>query len=208
MPVSAPLITKCTVTEVYYLKAMVLCTREILVLTGRSDTPKKASKRYFQTGSFIFKFYQHLPWTDEGHRLFSRVNGYHLGAASSQRLLTRAERRLRAKEVLDNLPMEDKPSPDRLDAILFQNLELLKQTMFKDVQFPIFDKYSRSEIAFSQMDMTMVQAAFIGSVVVFPRHFGATNATEEELQGYHYLKVVHSEQNLSRLYCLQLIFNS
>merc|ERR1719300_481590 len=35
--------------------------------------------------------------------------------------------------------------------------------------------------------MTLVQAAFIGSVVVFPKHFGAGSATQLELEGYLHL---------------------
>ena len=35
--------------------------------------------------------------------------------------------------------------------------------------------------------MALVQAAFIGSVVVFPNHFGAGSATKQELEGYLHL---------------------
>ena len=37
------------------------------------------------------------------------------------------------------------------------------------------------------MDMALVQAAFIGSVVVFPSHFGAGGATALDLEGYLHL---------------------
>ena len=60
------------------------------------------------------------------------------------------------------------------------------------------------------MDMALVQAAFIGSVVVFPSHFGAGGATTLDLEGYlhlwrvvgYYLGVKDS-CNLAKLPCLE-----
>merc|ERR1711994_1188462 len=118
---------------------------EILVLTRRSETRKKALPRYKATGVFISKFYHFEPWTPEGQKALKEVNHYHLQAALHQRLLTRAERKAKAKEILANLPEEEKIPKHPLDVVLSENIELLKVTRFKDTQFDVYEEYVNSE---------------------------------------------------------------
>ena len=100
------------------------------------------------TGKHIHQFYTHLPWTSEGQKVFQTVNHYHLQAAMSQRLMSKAERSAKAKEVLSNLPLEDKIPPHPLDQVLFDNLDLLKETRFKGRKFHLYEKYVANPIAF------------------------------------------------------------
>ena len=48
------------------------------------------------TGKHIHQFYTHLPWTGEGQKVFQTVNHYHLQAAMSQRLMSKAEHSAKA----------------------------------------------------------------------------------------------------------------
>jgi len=160
---------------------------EVLVLTGQSETRKKAFPRYVSTAKHIFQFYNFEPWTKEAQEVFRVVNNYHLQAALKQRSMTRSERSARARQVLENLPPEEKLPPHPLDSVLAENIRFLRETTFKDFKFEVYHRYAASEVAFSQMDMALVQAAFIGSVVVFPKHFGAAHATEQDLRGYLHL---------------------
>ena len=69
-------------------------------------------------------------------------------------------------------------------------LGIAEKSSKKNTAYGIYfvsDRYTANPVAFSQMDMALVQAAFIGSVVVFPNHFGAGSATKQELEGYLHL---------------------
>ena len=114
--------------------------REILTLTGRTNTVKSASKRYFMTGKNIHLFYTTLPWTEEGQKVFNIVNNYHLQAALSSRTLSRHERHERASGALENLKPEEKLPCHPLDQVLFDNLALLKDTQFKDRKFELYNR--------------------------------------------------------------------
>ena len=160
---------------------------EVLVLTRRSETPQKAQHRYRATGSFISKWYDELPWTESGHQLFEVVNGYHKSAADQFRSLTRSERQKKAKEILDAIPGNERVPDHPLDDVLLENVRILRDTKFKDVKFHIFERYLKSDTLFSQLDMAMVQAAFIGSIAVFPDRFGAAKSTTIELEGFIHL---------------------
>ena len=49
----------------------------------------------------------------------------------------------------------------------------------------------KSDLAFSQFDMAMVQVAFFASLVGFPEHFGAGSAPQEALEDFlHLWKVI------------------
>ena len=45
----------------------------------------------------------------------------------------------------------------------------------------------KSNVAFSQFDMALVQAAFFAIVVLFPEHFGAGAVTREDLEDFLHL---------------------
>ena len=135
------------------------------------------------------------------------VNKYHQDAALMCRKYTREERREKAVAILDKLPpVTDVRRKLYLDNILFKNLSDIKEAQFKDKRFELYEHYISSEVAFSQMDMALVQAAFFASFTAFPDHFGAQHASDEELCAFvHVWRVIgyylglKDEYNLARL---------
>ena len=49
------------------------------------------------------------------------------------------------------------------------NIEELRNTRFKDHEFPIYEEYTNTDVIFSQLDMALVQIAFFASIIIFPR---------------------------------------
>merc|ERR1711994_914253 len=81
-----------------------------------------------------------------------------------------------------------------------------RNTRFKDKKVELYHRYVSSEVAFSQMDMALVQAAFFASFTAFPDHFGAQHASDEELCAFvHVWRVIgyylglEDQYNLARL---------
>ena len=165
-----------------------------------------------ETGYHISSWYRMTPWDVEKCNKESTVsieivNKYHQDAALLCRKYSRDERREKAVSILEKLqPVQIPPRKAHLDNILFQNLSEIKNTRFKDKEFELYHRYVNSEIAFSQMDMAMVQAAFFASFTAFPDHFGAQHASNEELQSFvHVWRVIgyylglEDQYNLARL---------
>lgn len=142
---------------------------DVLVLTQKSETKKKAFFRYIDTGYYMSRFLQGpAPW--ENDNIFHIVNQYHSKAAEMARKMTKNQRHQAAKDKLEQLKAEDKiPLNDEFDQALMSDLEYYKTRVFQSTSFPIFDKYMRSDVIFSQFDMAMVQIAFFASVVIFPQ---------------------------------------
>ena len=168
--------------------------------------------RYIETGYHISSWYRMTPWDSEkcnedGTMSIEIVNKYHQDAAQLCRKDSRDERRGKAVSILEKLPPNPvNPKKARLDNILFKNLSEIKDNMFKHNKFELYNRYISSEVAFSQMDMAMVQAAFFASFTAFPDHFGAQHATDEELQSFvHVWRVIgyylglEDPYNLARL---------
>jgi hypothetical protein len=42
----------------------------------------------------------------------------------------------------------------------------------KEGEFDYFDKYTRSNLVFSNLDMALVQSAFFASLLVYPAEYG------------------------------------
>ena len=67
-------------------------------------------------------------------------------------------------------------------------LKSIKDYKNQNVQhYPIYERYMRSDVAFSQFDMAMVQTAFFASLVGFPNHFGAGSCSRESLEDFLHL---------------------
>ena len=169
--------------------------------------------RYIETGYHISSWYRMTPWdtttqanTDSVISI-EIVNKYHQDAATLCRKYSREERRERAVAIIEKLPpITDVRRKLYLDGILFQNLSDIKEAQFKEKRFELYEKYINSEVAFSQMDMALVQAAFFASFTAFPDHFGAQHASDEELCSFvHVWRVIgyylglKDEYNLARL---------
>ena len=151
------------------------------------------------------------PWDDtdpdDGTSSIQIVNSYHQQAAQLIRQCSRDENREKAIAILDNLPHPNNfRTLSKLDIILLDNLSQYKERYFKDDKFELYHRYINSDIAFSQMDMAMVQAAFFASFTAFPDKFGAEHATDLELASFvHVWRVIgyylglKDEYNLARL---------
>merc|ERR1712080_32606 len=61
--------------------------------------------------------------------------------------------------------------------------ELREQTQIPEE----FWKYVNDSTLFSQTDMTLVQGAFFGQFLLFPRHYGAAYVTKEEVRDFLHL---------------------
>jgi hypothetical protein len=151
------------------------------------------------------------PWDDtlsnDGSMSIEIVNKYHQTAAEFCRKLSREERYEKAVCILEKLPSQKQVSrKTQLDQVLFENLSQIKDRKFKGKHFELFHRYVNSEVAFSQMDMALVQAAFFASFTAFPDDFGAQHATDAELLAFvHVWRVigyylgVEDQYNLARL---------
>jgi hypothetical protein len=143
------------------------------------------------TGNYIQKLYEELPW--EKNSSIQQVNSYHSESAKQVRQLSRCElRRLDIKFAVSTKTLSEIPScnirqaikimetlPEEITAmILLQNLKVLKESDFHGVQFPVYERYCKYEVLFSQFDMAMVQSAFLTSIVIFPDNLGVKGAPQ------------------------------
>ena len=65
--------------------------------------------------------------------------------------------------------------------VLLAELAEIRQNT--DIPHEFYD-YVNDSIAFSQVDMTMVQGAFFGQLLLFPEHYGAKNVSLEETKNF------------------------
>ena len=67
------------------------------------------------------------------------------------------------------------------DRILLEEIaEIREKTVIPQEYY----NYVNDSVAFSQVDMTLVQGAFFGQLLLFPEHYGAKNATSDEIRNF------------------------
>ena len=115
-------------------------SREILVLTRRSETKRKALPRYYDTARLLHAFTRLKPWDDKGRKVMEKITAYHREAATKFGPMTRAERQEGVQKVLAKVPRQEATPHHPLDDVVFENLQILKNTTYKDRKFELFER--------------------------------------------------------------------
>lgn len=161
---------------------------DILVLTQKTETKKKAFYRYIDTGYFMARWLLGpAPWEDDS--MYKIVNGYHKSAANQMRKMSKNQRQDQADKIISQLEATDRmPTNDPLDQAL---LESVRTHPNAKRNHEIYEEYIKNEVVFSQFDMALVHIAFFASVVVFPERFGAGHCSDDSFECFlHMWKVI------------------
>lgn len=150
-----------------------------LAFSGVTSKNKRAAlMRYMETGKHIYgRWYRGKPWEDAS------------SAANSLKIVNKMH-----KHVADMIEAAGDSFEEKINVefdgclvegeqakILKEELTELKKThAMPDEYF----SYINCKQAFSQFDMTLVQAAFFAAVMLYPEHYGAKTATSQELEGF------------------------
>lgn len=161
---------------------------DALVLTERSETVKKARWRYIDTSYYMTQWYRGpAPWENASY--WNMVNTYHKQAANKLCEMTKEQRSSRAQEVVENLNPDEKMQINDLDKALLNNLRHIRENGIQT--FPVYERYMKSHLLFSQFDMALVQMAFFASIIVFPRQFGADGCSDKSITSFlHFWRVM------------------
>merc|ERR1711994_329116 len=159
-----------------------------LVFSRQSLSAKLARKRYMDTGALIFSWYMGDAWEEDSlpAKMIRRVNAMHKSVALKVRPLGLEALTEEASGVLKKVGAED-DHLDEQDLILLDSGEELRENM--DMS-PSYYKYVNDSVLFSEMDMTMVQGAFVGPFLLFHSHYGF-GSDEQELSDFLHLWRVH-----------------
>lgn len=150
-----------------------------LAFSGVTSKKKRAAlMRYVETGKHIYgRWYRGKPWEEAS------------SAAESLKIVNKMH-----KHVADMIKAAADDFEEKINAefvgcqvegeqakILKEELaELRKTYAMPDEYF----SYINSKQAFSQFDMTLVQAAFFAAVIIYPEHYGSNTASAQELEGF------------------------
>jgi len=159
-----------------------------LVFSRQSLSTKLARKRYMDTGALVFSWYLGDAWENESlpARMIRRVNAMHKSVAVKVRPLGLEALAEEASEVLREVGAEDNQL-DEQDLVLLESVKELREEM--EVS-PSFYEYVNDSVLFSEMDMTMVQGAFVGPFLLFHSHYGF-GSNKQELSDFLHLWRVH-----------------
>jgi len=158
-----------------------------LVFSRQSLSTKLARKRYMDTGALIFSWYLGDAWESESlpARMIRRVNAMHKSVALKVRPLGLEVLAGEASGVLREVGAGEEL--DQQDLILLDSVKELREEMEMSSSF--YD-YVNDSVLFSEMDMTMVQGAFVGPFLLFHSHYGF-GTCEQELSDFLHLWRVH-----------------
>jgi len=160
-----------------------------LVFSRQSLSTKLARKRYMDTGALVFSWYLGDAWEQESlpSRMIRRVNAMHKSVAVKVRPLGLQALAEEASGVLREVGAEEIDQLDEQDLILLESVKELREEMEMS---PSFYEYVNDSVLFSEMDMTMVQGAFVGPFLLFHSHYGF-GSNEQELSDFLHLWRVH-----------------
>merc|ERR1711913_94539 len=84
-------------------------------------------------------------------------------------------------EVLKDSDVDLESELTEQDRVLLAELaEIRKNTEIPEEYY----NYVNDSVGFSEVDMTLVQGAFFGQLLLFPEHYGAKNVTPEEVKNF------------------------
>ncbi|KAG7153678.1 hypothetical protein Hamer_G009345 [Homarus americanus] len=146
-----------------------------LIYTGRSDTPKKALKRYFSTMLHVIKWFTGDVWApeDSAHEDILSIRYTHNKLAKGFNSSPTCNEKVRNISVSER--GHEEPS-NSLNKVIRQDLQrVAEDKLYLENDKPI--------VYMSQLDMALTQYSFMGLIVTHPEKMGAGAATEEELAG-------------------------
>eukprot|EP00092_Neocalanus_flemingeri_P105852 GFUD01135745.1.p1 GENE.GFUD01135745.1~~GFUD01135745.1.p1 ORF type:complete len:378 (+),score=35.60 GFUD01135745.1:179-1312(+) len=150
-----------------------------LAFSGATSKNKRAAlMRYMETGRHIYgRWYGGKPWEEgcDAAESLNLVNKMHKHVAD---MITKAGDSFEDK--VERAFTDYEVEGDQAK-ILKEELADLKESF--DMPSEYYD-YMNGKQAFSEFDMTLVQAAFFAAVLVYPDHYGSKSATNHELEGF------------------------
>uniref|UniRef100_A0A0A9XA16 Amylopullulanase n=1 Tax=Lygus hesperus TaxID=30085 RepID=A0A0A9XA16_LYGHE len=149
-----------------------------LIYTRRSDTSKKAGKRYLSTALRVLSWYEEDVWDKNSvsHKNIKMVRAYH--RSTVKRMSKHSKQELEQKTRLRNVL-----SPTEIKC---QALATLKGEFSGTCPFWI-SELSHSGTLINQVEMSLTLFGFMGLIVLYPEKLGVIGVTEEELDGFVHL---------------------
>lgn len=148
-----------------------------LIYTRRSDTARKAAKRYLSTALRVLSWYEEDIWDKNSvaHKNIQVVRAYHKNTV--KRMVNEPKEELERKSKLKNVV----PTTD----IKCQSLGVLQED-FKGA-CPFWVEATKSDVIINQAEMSFTLFGFMGLVILYPEKLGIVGVTEEELDGFVHL---------------------
>lgn len=151
-----------------------------LIYTEKSGTPFTAFRRYLSTVLRVKSWFEHDVWNEDslGYRNLKTVRAMHLNV--SKRINSVPYKELEQKVTIRG-SSKDKAIWSPLKDTILEDFK--KSCPFHEIQIPANNQRIKS-VFFNQFSMSITQFGFVGLMVAYPNKFGATSASEEELDGF------------------------
>lgn len=153
-----------------------------LIVSRKSHMKEDATTRYMETAALVYSWYLSDAWEKEGLAsvMIRRVNAMHRFVANKVRPIHTTIGK-NVDEVFKDSDVDVEAELTFQDKILLTELAEIREKT--NIPKEYYD-YVDDSIAFSQTDMTLVQGAFFGHLMLFPEHYGAKDVTVEEMKNF------------------------
>merc|ERR1712126_49633 len=157
-----------------------------LVFSMKSHGRDIAKTRYLETAALVYSWYLADCWNTESltSAMIRRVNAMHRFIAGKVRPMGMELLSQKVNDVFLEEEVDLEAELSVQDRVFLDNVkELRDQTHIPEE----FWKYVNDSSFFSQTDMTLVQGAFFGQFLLFPRHYGCAWATKDQVRDFLHL---------------------
>merc|ERR1712013_15349 len=153
-----------------------------LIVSRKSHMKEDATTRYLETAALVYSWYLTDVWERESLSsvMIRRVNAMHRFVANKVRPIHKTIGK-NVQEVFKDADVDLESELTEQDRILLEEItEIREKTVIPQEYY----NYVNDSVAFSQVDMTLVQGAFFGQLLLFPEHYGAKNVTSDEIRNF------------------------
>jgi len=160
-----------------------------LIFSRQSHSQESATQRYLDTAALVYSWYSSDCWEEESlsSSMIRRVNALHRFIAGKVRPLGLEGLGTKVKEVFKDSEVDPEANLTAQDKIFLANVEEVRQ---QTKIAPEFWKYVNDSAFFSETDMTLVQGAFFGQVLMYPEHYGAGWLSQQQVGDFlHFWRV-------------------
>jgi len=153
-----------------------------LIVSRKSHVQGDAKTRYLETAALVYSWYQTDVWEREGLAsvMLRRVNAMHRFIANKVRPIHKTIGN-DVNQVFKDAAVDLEAELTNQDKILLAELAEMREN--REIPQEFYD-YVNDSCAFSQMDMSLVQGAFFGQLLLFPEHYGAKNVTTDDIKNF------------------------
>jgi len=157
-----------------------------LIFSRQSHSQESATQRYLDTAALVYSWYSSDCWEEESlsSSMIRRVNALHRFVAGKVRPLGLEGLGVKVREVFKDSEVDPEANLTTQDKIFLANVEEVRQQY--NIH-PQFWKYVNDSTFFSETDMTLVQGAFFGQVLMFPEHYGAGWLSQQQVADFLHL---------------------